>query len=216
MFGKPAFKIALLVTLVMVLSAAVQAGPLEKRSRIELWAGGWVESGDAKVQTGIDGAMTSVSSGVPCGGVGFSHWLSEDWSLYFTASALSIDVDTRIDFLGVTSTTSIISSYMVGARRYITMQNPRSTVRPYLDGGVGIFSGSQEKSDIGITVIHESTTETTFGARLGGGCDLLLGKRFTLGAGALYNIMADFKNPVGNRDNYNGIIFSLVFGVLFG
>ncbi|GEM_PF-1489787 len=216
MSGKNMSKALSLVIIFIMIMGTVQAGVLEKRSRLELRLGGWVEAGDSKVAVLEDGALTSVKTGLPMGGVGFSHWLNENWALYVSISAMSAETETRIDDLGVSTNTSIVSPIIMGARRYITMNDPNTMFRPYLEAGVGAFVASQEKSKVGSTILHESTQEATFGGRIGGGFDLLLSRKITLGACGLYDIMADFSDPIGNRKNYNGAEFNIIFGFLFG
>lgn len=216
MSGKTLIKLLSLIIILTMIIGTAQAGVLAKRSRVELRLGGWVEAGDSKVAV-LDGdALTSVKTGLPMGGVGLSHWLNEKWALLVSVCAMSSQTDTRVEYFGISTNTSIISSLMVGARRYITMNDPNTMFRPYLEGGAGAFVASQEESSIGTRIIHESTQEATVGGRLGGGFDFLLGRKFTLGACGLYNIMADFDNPIGNRTNYNGVELNIVFGYLFG
>ncbi|MEW5924137.1 MAG: hypothetical protein AB1746_09130 [Candidatus Zixiibacteriota bacterium] len=216
MSEKTLIKLLSLIIIITIIFGTAQAGVLDKKSRVELRLGGWVEAGDSKVAVLDSDALTSVKTGLPMGGVGFSHWLNEKWALFVSVTAMSSQTDTRIEDLGLSTNTSIISSLMFGGRRYITMSDPNTMFRPYLEGGAGAFVASQEKSSIGLRVIYESTQEATFGGRIGGGFDFLLGRKFTLGACGLYNIMADFDNPIGNRKNYNGVEFNIVFGYLFG
>lgn len=216
MSGKTLIKLLSLIVIVIMIAGTAQAGVLSKKSRVELRLGGWVEAGDSKVAVLDSDALTSVKTGLPMGGVGFSHWLNEKWALLVSVSAMSSQTDTRVEELGISTNTSIITSLMLGARRYITMNDPNTMFRPYLEGGAGAFVASQEESSIGVRIINESTQEATVGARIGGGFDFLLGSKFTLGAVGLYNIMADFDKSIGNRKNYNGVELNIVFGYLFG
>ena len=216
MSSKKSLKVGVVFVLFIFLALAAQAGTLENRSRGELRMGGWLESGDAKVALNQGGALTSVKSGSPIGGVGFNHWIKENWSIFVSASVLSIETETLIEYMGVTTSRTIVSPIIVGARHYIPMNDPNSIIRPYLEAGAGIFVGSQEKSEISVSIVTESRTETTFGGRVGGGFDLLLSRRVTLGLSGLFNAMVDFNKPIGSRKNYNGAEFSLVFGILFG
>ena len=216
MFRKKLLNVSVVFALFIFLASVAQAGTLEKRSRAELKLGGWLESGDSKVALNQGGALTSVKSGIPLGGVGFNHWIKENWSIFVSISALTSETETLIEYMGVTTSRTIVSPIIVGARHYIPMNDPNSVIRPYLEAGAGIFVGNQEKSEISVSVVTESRTETTFGGRVGGGFDLLLSRRITLGLSGLFNAMADFSEPIGSRKNYNGAELSLVFGILFG
>jgi hypothetical protein len=62
----------------------------------------------------------------------------------------------------------------------------------------------------------ESYSETAIGSRLGIGLDLILAKRFTLGAGLGYHFVSDFEKRIGSEENHSSPEFSLSFGIVFG
>ena len=56
----------------------------------------------------------------------------------------------------------------------------------------------------------------TFGAFVGAGADVLLGRRWSLGVGAGYNWMASFSEPIGTRKNYSGLDVGVSLGWMWG
>jgi hypothetical protein len=54
------------------------------------------------------------------------------------------------------------------------------------------------------------------GVRFGGGLDLHVSRSFSLGLTIAYNVMPDFSEPVGLRDNFNGPQVGVGFGWVFG
>jgi hypothetical protein len=92
-----------------------------------------------------------------------------------------------------------------------------AVLRPFITGGLGPVIGTAEGSFVGRGVIvNGSTTRGTLGAFVGGGLDLHVARSFTLGMSAVYNGMADFSEPVGLRDNFNGVQIVLGIGWLWG
>ena len=71
--------------------------------------------------------------------------------------------------------------------------------------------GTTSRETVGTQVVVETGVETAFGGRLGGGTDVLLGRHFMVNASAGYNLVSDFSEPVGGRDNYSG--FEMRVGV---
>ena len=56
----------------------------------------------------------------------------------------------------------------------------------------------------------------TFGGFLGGGVDVLLGRRWSLGVSAGYNWMADFSQTIGTRRNFSGVDVGIGIGWMWG
>ena len=56
----------------------------------------------------------------------------------------------------------------------------------------------------------------TFGGFLGGGVDVLLGRRWSLGVSAGYNWMTDFSQTIGTRKNYSGVDVGIGIGWMWG
>ena len=56
----------------------------------------------------------------------------------------------------------------------------------------------------------------TFGGFVGGGADVLLGRRWSLGVSAGYNWMADFPETIGTRKNYSGVDVGVAVGWMWG
>jgi hypothetical protein len=56
----------------------------------------------------------------------------------------------------------------------------------------------------------------TLGGFVGGGADVLLGRRWSLGVAAGYRWMADFSQTIGTRKNYGGVDAGIGIGWMWG
>ena len=81
---------------------------------------------------------------------------------------------------------------------------------------IGLITGFQSRSDVGLQVIQESGAMTTFGCRAGVGFDLGMGRSFVAIADLGYNLMTDFSDEIGGRRSYSGLEFGLGIGWQFG
>jgi hypothetical protein len=97
-------------------------------------------------------------------------------------------------------------------RYFLPQPEPEDRVRPYLSLGIGSYVGSEAEN----TLLSQSAhSESVIGGRAGVGLDAFLGSWFKLGATVGYNVMSDFKVPVGARNNFNGYDMSVGFGFVF-
>ena len=61
-----------------------------------------------------------------------------------------------------------------------------------------------------------NAARVTFGSFLGGGLDVHVTHAFSIAVSGGYNLMANFSEPVGLRDNFNGPEVAISIGWLFG
>jgi hypothetical protein len=187
---------------------------LRGRHRIDLNIGWW-STRPEKLDLGSGMVNTIVGSWDILGGLGYSRWLREDLALAINVSALGGEA-TVTTGAEVTVESLALVSLMVSARKYLPASTLRSGVRPYLTGGVGTFIGNVSKTETGPTVNVTSETMGAFGGQFGGGIDLPMGKYFIIGAKAAYNLVSDFREPLGGRKNYSGSEFSVSLGLMLG
>ena len=95
---------------------------------------------------------------------------------------------------------------------FLPQPEPEDRVRPFVALGIGSYIGSETENSLFSQSAH---SESVIGARLGVGLDALLGSWFKLSANVGYNMMGDFKTPVGARNNFNGYDMSFGFGFVF-
>ena len=212
-------KYMLLVGAVLFLGAAVlHAGPLEKRSRIELRVGFWSQGGEQRTttQVGVHGVETTTKSGNGMVAMSYGRWLQENLSVHFTFSASAGEVSTRVGSSGVSTRNIGVYSLLLGVRYYLPESSFDTSMRPYLTASLGPFVARESKTEVGSQIIVESQTLTSFGTNLGGGMDFVISRNFMCGVNVGYNLMTDFSEPVGGRDNYSGPEFSVGISYLFG
>jgi hypothetical protein len=205
-----------LTGVVLALAISADAVSLEKRHQLVLRLGMWNQVTDTRVEVGVGGVQTSVGSNGMLGGIAYGHWLEENLALTLSVGGMALDVSTDAGVLGVTTETSTIASVHMGVKYYLVKSTLNSSTRPYLKGSVGPFIGTQSSNEVGITVVSESRTESAIGGQFGAGMDFVVGRHFMMGLGLAYNLMSDFKEPIGGSKNYSGPELSFEFSWLFG
>jgi len=210
---KNVIKALSLALLLMTASLTVTAQEiaLKGRSAIELSIGLWggVEASNAVSATGI---QSEAKTNGFIGGLGYSYWLREYLSLTVTAGLLSAEASSTVSAFNVTEQSSAVIPLLLGIRFYIPNPEPGENIRPFLSAAIGTYFGAEAKNTV---LTQEARTETAFGGRIGGGVDFLLGNHFKLNVQTGYNLMSDFKTPIGARKNFNGADFSLGAGYIF-
>ncbi len=204
------FSLFMLIILMTSISTA-QDITLKGRSAIELTIGLW---GGAGVSNDIfnTGVKSEAKTSGFTGGLGYSYWLRENFSLTVRVDLLSAQASSTVNISNVTQQSSAVIPLLLGIRFYIPYPESDANVRPFLSAAVGTYFGSEAKNT---TLSQEARTEATFGGRLGVGIDFLLGDHFKLDANVGYHLMADFETTIGARKNYNGADFSLGAGYIF-
>ncbi len=205
-----------LLCFVLILAASAGADSLEKRHQLSLRIGMWNQITNVRTEVGINGTETSVGASGVLGGLAYGHWLEEGLALTFSIEGMALDITTSTSWTGVKTETSAISSMLMGVKYYLPKPKLESSVRPYLTGSAGPFIGSQSSNIAGLVTINESRTEFAFGSQFGAGVDFVTGRHFMMGFRMAYNLMTDFKQPIGGSENYSGPEFGFEFSWLFG
>lgn len=189
-----------------------QVAPLKGSSALELNLGLWNEI-QAGQQISFAGIKQSAKASGFVGGLTYGYWMRENLEITIAASLLSSEASSTITFpVSVQQRSNSVVSFLFGMRYFVPQPEPEDNVRPYIAFGVGSFVGSEAENSI---LAQSAHTESVVGGRLGVGLDALLGSWFKLGVDMGYNIMADFKTPVGARNNFNGYDMSVGFGFVF-
>ncbi len=195
------------------------AGNLAHRTRLELGFGIRSHSDHVRTYSGWDEVDVLGSSGT-VGTIGVSYWDNENIAYTLSYSLHDIEHDSWVDDWGYdVHETTVVQSLMFGIRYYLPQSRPYSAFRPYLSAAAGAFIGTDEygeESCCGCDEYSEVHTMTVAGARLGGGVDLLMGRRFMVGLTGGYNFAEKFPRAIGGRRDYSGSEFGLSFSYLFG
>jgi hypothetical protein len=123
-----------------------------------------------------------------------------------------IGIETGSILNSTRQTANSVVSVLIGMRYFLPQPEPEDRVRPYVAFGIGSFIGSEAENSL---VSQSANSESVIGGRLGVGLEALLGSWFKLNANVGYNLMGNFKTPVGARNNYNGYDMSFGFGFVF-
>jgi hypothetical protein len=170
-------------------------------------------------------SMTDVSTGNTItkseangfiGSITYTHWLEENVAFHITTGALDVDATTEVDGSETYVEASTVVPFLFGIEVQPYGRAISDVMRPYVSASVGPYIGFSSDVRSGIRDEAESYSETTFGARVGGGVDLALSRYFSLGIGAGYHFVDDFNRRIGTETNYSGPDFLLSFGVVFG
>jgi hypothetical protein len=147
------------------------------------------------------------------GGALVSYWLSEKWSLDFTAWTAPLYL---VQEENPTPDGAYIAAFLVGGKRYFpSLFGLPSTVRPFLSASGGPYfrhALAPDGSDLQQFV--------TAGGNVGGGFDFQLARWCMVGTKLGYNFTSDFSEDFsgtfGSKTNYNGLELSIDFSFLLG
>jgi len=211
--------LALLIVLVIMSATAHAESRLNGRSRLELGFGyGAISSGGSDVS--VDGTAGSVDISYDANGflgsLGYSMWLQEDLAVLIAITGLSVGTNVDVGICGVSTSTLVVSKMQLGMRYYLSGKNPQSPARPFLAIAAGPVIGTLSETKVGASVVVSSQQESAVGAYVGGGLDIISGRKVMFGAAVGYNLMTDFSDDLAMRKNYGGPEFSLSISLLFG
>ena len=208
-----AVTIVLITLLVFSSILLAQESSLRGRSCIEFQVGLWNES-KAGNEIGLSGVTSGAKSSGFLGGLAYTYWLRERVALVVSTGIIAGESTSTASLLGRTEQrTSSVVPILIGMRYDLLEPEPGDHVRPYAAVAIGSFLGFESSN----TLLSQSAhSESAIGGRVGVGADLFAASWLKLGAGVGYNLMTDFRTPVGARSNYSGPDFSLGFGILFG
>jgi hypothetical protein len=204
------------VTLVLVLAAMTslvfgQPSPMKGSSSFEVNIGLWNEA-QAGQQISMTGIKQSAKASGFVGGVGYSYWMREYLAATIDISLLSGEASSTVSLSNIQQRASSVISFLIGMKYFLPQPEPEDRVRPFVAVGIGSYIGSEAENSLFVQSAH---SESVLGGRVGVGLDVLLGSWFKLNATVAYNLMTDFKTPVGARTNFNGYDMSFGFGFVF-
>lgn len=195
-------------------SALAQGFSMKDRSVLEINLGMW---GGSKVSNtiGLTGIQSTANTSSFVGNLVYAYGLRENMAVTLSAGVLTAGASADVGVLGVSQQSGIVIPVLIGMRYYVPYPESGAKVRPFLSLGVGTYLGFEQSNSVGLTLVQESRSESTFGGRVGAGIDFYISSYFKFVANAGYNVMTDFSSPVTGRSNYNGGDFSLGVGYAF-
>ncbi|KPL03980.1 MAG: hypothetical protein AMJ90_02385 [candidate division Zixibacteria bacterium SM23_73_2] len=168
-------------------------------------------------EVSVGGVTNSVEERGFLGSIAYTYWIENDLAVNFSLGLFSMDVTNSVQGSEVSTETATVVPLLFGVKYQPFKLTDSDVLRPYVLASVGPFFGSATINRVGANIVEsESYSETALGSRLAVGIDLSLSKLFTLGAGAGYYLVTDFKKRIGSEKNYSSPEFSLSFGIVFG
>lgn len=148
--------------------------------------------------TGFHGTLTTIYFLTPVFGIGADvgyHWWSANDSFNDDLKALD-------EFLGATPPSGAEATFSgIQATAQATFMIPmEGKARPYLAGGLGIYSTKASVEDAEFLEDGESSSD--FGFNLGGGVNWLVSPMYQVGIGAAYHSIQGDEEEGGNIDFY--------------
>ena len=158
-----------------------------KRSRLEVRGGYWNPSGSSEANAG---GLVRQSVANVMWSVAYSYQRKENLALTVRLAGLVAEVEQGVGWLGISQGAVVVMPVLFGVRYEWPL--PPSPFRPYLAASAGPYFLSHSRNEVSISaVVQEVNVQATLGTYLGGGVDFAIGKRFVLGAGVGYHLLAD-------------------------
>jgi Caspase domain len=181
------------------------------RHRLEMRTGMWRKGNNgATVVTGTSGLDAF-------GGLGYTKYLREDLAVTLSVDAFGIDSGATVGANGAGAGNVGGSSVSFGLRwNPLKGDHRNQALKPFVAVGFGPVIGASEGSFVGKTISAGRATRVTAGGFLGGGFDVHVARAISIGVNAGYNVMQNFSEPVGLRDNFNGPQVGISLGWVFG
>jgi hypothetical protein len=151
------------------------------------------------------------------GGFGYTRYVRENLAVVLSVDAFGIDSGATVGPNGTGAGNVGGSSVSLGVRWNPLRGDLRNqALKPFLAVSLGPVIGASSGSFVGKTISTGEEVHATIGGFFGGGFDVHVSRSFSLGVNAGYNVMPNFSEPVGLRDNFNGSQVGISLGWIFG
>jgi len=181
------------------------------RNRLEMRTGMW-----RKGNNGVT-VVTGTSGLDAFAGFGYTRYVRENLAVVLSVDGFGIDSGSTVGANGVGAGMVGGTSVSLGVRWNPMHGDLRNqALKPFLAVSLGPVIGASSGSFVGKTVSTGEELRATIGAFLGGGFDVHVSRSFSMGVNAGYNVMQNFSEPVGLRDNFNGPQVGISLGWVFG
>jgi len=186
------------------------------KNSIDLHFGLFDNSGQSAITISSTSVTTNSTNGF-IGSLSYQYWIKEYLSARLSLGALLIETKTTTGIINVSTETATLMPVLIGVNFYPLQISRENNVLPYVSLAAGPYIGTYTKNEVAITriVANETVVESTFGLRIGGGVDFLIGSIFKMGLGVAYHSVSDFKEPIGGDTNYDGTEYLITIGFVF-
>ncbi|MHC1739153.1 MAG: hypothetical protein AB9882_14190 [Ignavibacteriaceae bacterium] len=144
--------------------------------------------------------------------IGYKYWFDNQWSVNISAGLFNVETNSNYTKLSSISVVPVLFGFSF----YPEFLTLGKVGRVHFGVNSGIYFGSAVKTSTGDLINSETTVvnETVFGAEPNAGIDFFVSKWILLGPAISYHFVSEFKEVIGNRKNYSGVVFSVKIGVL--
>lgn len=197
---------------VMAMATLLTAAGLQRTTRFDFKAGfgDHAEASSVVSPIGVVSNSYESSSGVASMGLGL-HIRRGLWG-DLRIGVQALDVTSEVLGYNTWNHAVALMPLMIGFRAY-PLHREETGFQPYFSAAAGPIIGVEATQKVGVVIINESHSETTVGANVGGGVDLLLTSWFGFEISGGYTFMNDFAKPLGGETNFNG--WDASFGICF-
>ncbi len=183
-----------------------QFGGVDGRFRIGMRLGSWYHSGLGSTDSNYIWDTSNLA-----GGMQFSYWLSEKWSLDFTAWSTMYLVQEQ----NPTPDGGYIAAFLFGGKRYFPgLGGLPPNIKPFLLAAVGPYYRNATPQDVG------TVSGVAAGGNVGGGFDIQPARWCMVDVKLGYNFTSDFTSDFtgtfGRKTSYSGYELAIGFSVLLG
>jgi len=181
------------------------------RHRIDIRTGMWRKGNNgAATTTGVVGLDAF-------GGFGYTNFVREDLAFAVSVDSFGVDSGTSVGANGTAAGT--VGGFSLNAGIHwnpLHGDHRTQAFKPFVAVGLGPVVGLSTGAFVGRTSSTGTNTRLALGAFVGGGFDVFVHHSVAVGVTAGYNVMQNFSEPVGLRDNFNGPEVALSLGWVFG
>ena len=181
------------------------------RHRVDISTGMWRKGDNGTTTT------TGVVGLDSFGGFGYTRFVREDLAFAVSVDSFGVDSGTSVGTNGAAA--GLVGGLSMNAGIHwnpFKGDHRTQAFKPFIAVGLGPVVGLSSGEFVGRTVSSGKATRLALGAFVGGGFDVFVHHSVAVGVTAGYNVMPNFSEPVGLRDNFNGPQVSLSLGWLFG
>jgi outer membrane protein W len=188
---------------------------------------GYSRAGRHDIELGIgvlDNTRSTVTSGstnISAFGVGgslaYTYWFADDLGFSARVGVVSADATVSAGGSGSDVRSATVIPLFFGVKYQPLRLRGSDRLRPYLAAAMGPVFGTDAGVSAGTGGASVgSRTATALGGHTAIGLDVLASRRVTLGVGAGYRLMTDFRQAIGDERNYSGAEFIITVGLLLG
>lgn len=145
------------------------------------------------------------------GSIGYSYWFDNEWSVNITMGIFK--AESNVNYTNISSISII--PVLFGFSYYPKTLSLGTAGRVFFGINTGVYIGSGSSTNLNFINFGSSAViETAFGVVPHTGIDFIISKWLKIGPLISYHFISEFKEVVGNKKNYSGLVFCFNIGLL--